>query len=125
MKYWIACAVLIAAPLAARAASPANAAGIWSTTGEVSGVSVVETCTFTQDADAKIAGSCLVDGKAYPTTGTVKEETVTWQHGGNYQGTDFIITYTGKLGTDGAITGTMGVDPFNVDGSFTSKKAAK
>jgi hypothetical protein len=125
MKHWIAVAALVAVPFVAHAAAPATVAGVWSTTGDVSGVAVQETCTFTQDADAKLAGSCLVDGKAYPTTGTVKDTTVTWQHAGNYQGTDFTITYTGKVGSDGAVTGTMSVDPFNVDGSFTSKKAAQ
>ena len=125
MKHWIACAVIVAAPFLAQAQAPANAAGVWSSVGEVQGIAVTETCTFTQDADAKLTGSCDVEGKKYPTTGNVKDQTVIWQHAGNYQGTDFIITYTGKLGSDGAITGTMGVDPFNVDGSFTSKKAAQ
>lgn len=118
MKHWIAVAALVVVPFVAHAAAPATVAGVWSTTGDVSGVAVQETCTFTQGADAKLAGSCLVDGKAYPTTGTVTDTTIIWSHGGNYQGTDFVITYTGKLGTDGAMTGTMSVDPFNVDGSF-------
>ena len=125
MKHWIAVAALVAAPLMAQAQAPASVAGVWSTAGDVSGVAVTETCTFTQDADAKLTGSCDVDGKKYPTTGSVKDKTAVWSHGGNYQGTDYIITYTGKLGSDGTMTGTMSVDPFNVDGSFTAKKAAQ
>jgi hypothetical protein len=124
MKHWIAVAALVAVPVLAQAQDVAKVAGVWSTTGEVQGIPVIEKCTLAQDADAKITGSCEVQGTKYPTTGSVKDKTVIWQHGGNYNGTDFVITYTGKLGTDGVLTGTMSVDPFNVDGSFTSKKDA-
>ncbi len=116
---WIACALLMGLP--ALAAAPSDVAGNWALTGEVQGIAVLETCTFTI-ADTALTGSCTTESGKYDTKGKVDGTTVTFHHGGKYNGDDFVITYTGKLGTDGAMTGTMDVDPFSVTGSFTGKK---
>ena len=71
-----------------------------------------------------LKGSCTTDSGKYDTTGKMDGSTASFSHGGKYNGSDFIITYTGKLGSDGLITGTMDVDPFSVSGSFTAKKGA-
>ena len=118
---WMACALLMALP--AIAAAPDDVTGTWSFTGEVQGIAVLETCNFTQ-ADTALTGSCVTEGGKFDTKGKVDGKTVTFSHGGKYNGSDYIITYTGKLGTDGAMTGTMDVDPFAVTGSFTAKKGA-
>ena len=118
---WIACALLMGLP--ALAAAPDDITGAWTLTGDVQGITVTENCNFTV-ADTALTGSCVTDSGKYDTTGKVDGKTVTFHHGGKYNGDDFVITYTGKLGTDGAITGTMDVDPFSVTGSFTGKKGA-
>ncbi len=118
---WMACALLMALP--AIAAAPNDITGAWSLTGEVQGIPVLETCSFTQ-ADTALTGSCTTESGKYDTKGKVDGQTVTFSHAGKYNGSDFVITYTGKLGTDGAMTGTMDVDPFAVTGSFTGKKGA-
>ena len=118
---WIACALLMGLP--ALAAAPDDITGAWTFTGEVQGIAVVENCSFTL-ADTALTGSCVTESGKYDTKGKVDGKTVSFSHGGKYNGSDFVITYTGKLGTDGAITGTMDVDPFSVTGSFTGKKGA-
>ena len=122
MKQWFGLALMMALP--AVAAAPADIAGVWAVSGEVQGVTVSETCTLTQAPEGKLAGSCDTSaGGKFETTGTVTDKTVIFQHGGDYQGTKLTMTYTGKLGTDGAMTGTVDVDPFSVTGSFSAKKS--
>jgi hypothetical protein len=130
MKHWftIAALALVASAPAARAqAAPADApadfSGVWSFAGEVQGVEVTETCTLTQSADAKVAGSCDTSaGGKFDAAGAVTGKTLIFHHGGQYNGTDLVMTYTGKVGSDGIVTGTIDVDPFGVSGSFTAKK---
>ena len=121
-KVWIV-ALALAAPLVAQTPAPVNVAGVWDIGGDVSGVEVVEHCTFVQAADATLSGSCDVQGAKWPTTGIVKGMEVSFQHNGKYNGDDYTITYHGKL-DKGAMTGTMDVDPFGVSGSFTATKGA-
>ena len=123
MKYWIAIGLLLAGPAVAAAPGDVDLNGTWAISGEVSGVAVVETCNLTQK-DTALTGSCDTSTGKYDTTGKVDGKTVTFKHGGKYEGTDLTITYTGKVGTDGTVTGTMDVDPFNVTGSFSAKKGA-
>ncbi len=120
-RIWIAGFVLAMPLFAQTADAPADVSGTWNIGGEVSGVEVVETCTFAQSADAKLTGNCDVQGVKWPTTGSVKGAEVTFQHNGKYNGDDYTITYHGKL-DKGALTGTMDVDPFAVSGSFSAAK---
>lgn len=111
---------------AAPAASAAQAAGFngtWQVTGDVAGNPVASTCILTTTESA-IAGTCTgVDGAVVPVTGTVTEAGVKWSYESTYNGEKIVLTYTGKLGTDGMLTGTIYVDPYAVDGGFTAKKA--
>jgi hypothetical protein len=110
-------------PMLAQTPAP-QVAGTWTLSGEVQGVPVAETCDLVQTAEGKITGSCQTNTGKYDTTGEVKEKSITFVHGGKYEGTELTMTYTGTLGTDGAVTGTLDVAPFSVTGSFTAKKAA-
>ena len=119
---WMACALLMGLPAIA-AAPDVNITGPWTIAGDVQGVTVAESCNFTQ-TDTAIAGSCTTESGKYDTVGKMDGSTATFHHAGKYNGSDYVITYTGKVGSDGAITGTMDVDPFAVTGSFTAKKGA-
>ncbi len=121
MKAAIVLACLIAIPALAAAPADVDVTGTWLLTGDVAGTQVSETCALTQK-ETVLTGTCDTSTGKYNTTGKIDGKTVTFKHGGNYQGTDLNITYTGKLGSDGAMTGTMDVDPFNVTGSFSAKK---
>jgi hypothetical protein len=118
-------AMLMAIPAVAQAPASADVTGTWVITGDVQGVAVSETCTLTQGADTKLAGSCDVDGMGkYDATGSVTDKTVIITHGGTYEGQPLTLTYTGKINSDGGFTGTIDVDPMAVSGSFSAKKKA-
>ena len=123
MRQWIALAFLVAVPAVAAAPRDVDITGSWSISGDVQGVEVVETCNLVQK-DVVLSGSCDTSSGKYDLAGKIDGKTAVFHHGGKYNGTDFVMTLTGKLGTDGAMTGTLDVDPFGASGSFTGKKAA-
>ncbi|GJG88078.1 hypothetical protein tb265_32590 [Gemmatimonadetes bacterium T265] len=116
--------------LAALHAAPASAAdsvtGTWRISGDVVGNPVNELCTLKQ-AGAAVTGSCknadAADAKPYDVTGEVKGDTVTFRHGGDYQGTAITLTYTGTTATPKALKGTIDVQPFGVNGTFSAAPA--
>lgn len=127
MKLLLTCALLM--PLTALAATASKAApppdldisGTWSLSGDVQGTAVTETCRLQQN-DVVLSGQCDTSTGKYDVKGKLDGRTATFTHGGNYQGSDLVITYTGKVAQDGSMTGTIDVDPFNVTGSFSAKK---
>lgn len=127
MKQWIVCACAVAMPALAASAPKAAAAdvdlsGTWTISGDVQGVGVEETCTVVQQ-DVALTGSCDTSTGKYDLKGKLDGRTATFSHGGKYQGSDLVITFTGKVAQDGSMTGTMDVDPFNATGSFSAKKS--
>ena len=119
---WLALALFATLPAMAAAPPDTDISGTWNLEGDVQGVTVNETCTVTQQ-DVVLTGSCDTSTGKYDLKGKLDGKTVTFSHGGNYQGSALTLTYTGKLAADnGSMTGTIDVEPFNVTGSFSSKK---
>ncbi len=96
--------------------------GDWKFTGDVMGTPLDDACKLVH-TDAKLAGTCMLSGKQYDTSGSVDGKKVSIKHGGEYNGEALTITYTGNLADDGSITGSIAIDPMGVDGSFSAKKA--
>lgn len=117
--------LLALALLASLHAAPADSVtGKWQLTGDVMGNPLNTTCDIKQTG-ATLAGSCVNDtGAAMPITGTVKDGVITFSHGGDYQGQELTITYTGKLEAPAKLKGSIEVKPFNVEGTFTAVPAA-
>jgi hypothetical protein len=116
--------ILFAAILVAsfQAANAADASGSWHVTGSVSDNPINSTCTLTQKDNA-LTGTCVrKDGKSVDATGSVKDDTIVWHYNSEYNGDPITINYSGKLGKDGTITGTIVVDPYNAEGDFTATK---
>ena len=111
--------------LASLHAAPADSiTGKWQLKGDVVGNPLNTICDITQ-AGATLSGSCTGDtGVPTPITGTVKDGVVTFQHGGDYQGTELTIIYSGKLETPSSIKGTIEVKPFSAEGTFTATPVA-
>ena len=99
-----------------------SVSGTWKIDGDVAGNPVQESCTVKQEAD-KLTGSCKgMSDKAWDLTGTVDGQTVTFQHGGEYNGEALTLTYKGTIDASGVLKGTIDVKPFDVSGDFSAKK---
>jgi hypothetical protein len=115
---------LFAAVLVAsfQAANAADVSGSWRVTGSVADNPVETTCALTQKDNA-LSGTCVTkEGKTVDATGSVKDDSIAWHYNSEYNGDPITIKYSGKLGKDGKITGTIVVDPYNAEGDFTATK---
>ncbi|MEO8562695.1 MAG: hypothetical protein ABI601_11505 [bacterium] len=110
--------------LAALHLAPADSInGTWLLKGDVVGNPLNTTCDIKQTGTT-LSGSCVNEtGAAMPITGTVKGDSVTFQHGGDYQGQELTIIYAGKLTTPKKLEGTITVKPFDAAGTFTAEPA--
>jgi hypothetical protein len=98
-------------------------AGAWQIKGDVAGNPLNEVCTIKQTGTA-LSGTCTRETDApQPLTGEVKDGKVTFKHGGDYQGQELTITYTGTLASPKELKGTVDVQPFGVSGDFTATPA--
>jgi hypothetical protein len=97
--------------------------GKWVLKGDVVGNPLNTTCDIKQ-SDAKLTGVCVNEqGESHAITGEVKDGTITFQHGGDYQGEALTIIYSGKLETPTRLKGTITVRPFDASGTFTATPA--
>jgi hypothetical protein len=97
-------------------------AGTWKVVGDVYGNPVNFDCALTQAGDALTGTAKFEDGKEVPVTGSVKEKTVTFEFDSENQGTTYHLVFTGTLGDDGGLTGSIAVA--GVEGTFTATKQA-
>jgi hypothetical protein len=111
--------------LASLHAAPADSVtGKWQLKGDVVGNPLNTVCDIKQTG-ATLSGSCTGDtGVPTPITGTVKDGVVTFQHGGDYQGTELTIVYSAKFETPTQLKGTIEVKPFSAEGTFTATPVA-
>jgi hypothetical protein len=106
-------------------AAPADSiSGKWQFKGDVVGNPLNMVCEIAQSA-SKITGVCSGDQGAppQPITGEVKGDSVTFSHGGDYQGTALTIVYAGKYSAN-KLEGTINVKPFDAAGTFTAEPVA-
>jgi hypothetical protein len=106
------------------AASTDSLSGKWSLKGDVVGNPLNTICEIAQSG-TKITGVCSNDqgGPAQPITGEVKGDSVTFSHGGDYQGTALTIVYAAKYSAN-KLEGTINVKPFDAAGTFTAEPVA-
>ena len=111
--------------LAALHVAPADSiTGKWQLKGDVVGNPLNSVCEIAQSG-TKITGVCSNDqgGPAQPITGEVKGDSVTFSHGGDYQGTALTIVYAAKYSAN-KLEGTINVKPFDAAGTFTAEPVA-
>lgn len=117
-------AVVTAAPQAtpppAQTAAP-SIAGTWTVRADVSGNQSESNCTFTQK-DADLTGSCTSDRGTVMITGKVEGKTVSWQFDTQYEGQTLTVYYSGVPQSAETMTGSINVQPMNVNGEFTARK---
>jgi len=106
--------------------TPADSvSGKWHVKGDVVGNPLDLTCELAQSGD-KLTGVCSSmqpGGADVPITGEVKGDSVTFSHGGDYQGTALTIIYSAKH-TANKLDGTINVKPFDAAGTFTAEPVA-
>jgi opacity protein-like surface antigen len=110
---------LAAVALTAVTAFAADVAGTWNVDGDVVGNPVKFTTVWKQDGET-LSGTATMEGKDVPVTGTVKDKAVTFEYDTDHEGTTYHLVFTGTLGENGAITGTIAVA--GVEGTFTATK---
>jgi len=99
--------------------------GTWQIQGDVSGYPVNSVCDVVV-ADTALTGHCTSsDGSTYEITGSVKDQSVTFQHAGDYEGQPLTVVYTGTIHSPTEVRGTINVQPFDVRGYFTARPAPK
>jgi hypothetical protein len=119
-------AMLGVSPVLLAASMVPASTGTWKIEGDVQGTPVRMTCVLTE-AEHKLTGNCIGaagDMKPRVLAGEVKEEgTVSWHFDTEYEGNPITVSMAGKLIEDGAkMSGTMYVDPMQVDGTFFAVK---
>ncbi|WP_263384063.1 hypothetical protein [Granulicella arctica] len=121
-KWMVRVSLMAAIASAGMAAHAATLDGTWQVNGDVQGNPVVTTCVLTV-VENKIGGTCLgTDGAARPVDGTVADGTMKWSYDSVYDGTKITLNYTAKLKGDDGLEGTIFVDPYEADGSFTATR---
>lgn len=109
--------------LVAGVSSPAAISGTWTLNGDVEGVTYTATCIFAQK-DNVVTGNCG-DGKVtHELKGKIVGDIITFTHDSTYNDDAITMNYTGKIGTDGKFTGSVEVEPYGSDGTFTATKTA-
>jgi uncharacterized protein len=105
-------------PAATAAAHPF--AGTWTITGDVAGNPVNSTCTFTVADAGAVSGRCKLPTGEPKATGLVKGQTLTFEINVTYQGSDYVLVYTGTAQSPTTMKGTIEVS--SAQGSFTATK---
>jgi hypothetical protein len=113
-------ALCLAVLAVATAAANTDVAGTWKVVGDVYGNPVNFDCALKQDAEALSGTAKFEDGREVPVTGSVKEKDVTFEFDTENAGTTYHLVFTGALGDDGGLKGTIAVA--GVEGTFMATR---
>lgn len=130
---WLFSAALVCASLAVPAIKSVHAAGSpdltgdWAIHNSISGNESDMDCSFSQEEN-KISGKCKsagqeLAGQTLKVTGTVDGKKATWKYDAEYQGNIITLTYNATVDDPEKISGTVDVEPYDVSGDFTAKRA--
>jgi arylsulfatase A-like enzyme len=96
--------------------------GSWVIAGDIEGVAINERCTFTQAGDS-LAGTAEAGGKSRNLIGSVSDQKIAFAHSSEYEDKTFTFVWSGSIGEDGGLSGTVHVQPAGYAGTFTAKRA--
>jgi hypothetical protein len=123
------CVVAVLFPLAAAAA---DFSGSWSVTGTLStprgSMNTAPICTFKQDDNNRISGTCKGPSYLGSADGAVDGQTIVWHWNGvatnGNEAPNVTATFKGTLGSDGIIRGTWTdtLVPEGASGIFTAQR---
>jgi len=110
---------LLAVALVAIPVFADGVAGTWNVDGDVAGNPVKFTTVWKQDGET-LSGTATLEGKETPVTGTAKDKAVTFEFDTVHEGTTYHLVFTGTVGDDGVLKGSIAVA--GVEGTFTATK---
>jgi|SRR5271168_1844665 len=102
-------------------AADAKLAGDWKLVSDVGGTTRESACTFTQDG-SKVTGDCKREDHTTHLAGTVTDKSLHMTAKSEYEGTPIDLTYDATFADDKTIKGTVDVQPFDAQGTFTLTK---
>jgi len=111
---------LCAVALATVSLCAADVAGTWNVDGDVVGNPGKFPMTLQQDGEALTGTATLEGGKDVPVKGTSKDQAITFEFDSESAGSTYHLVFTGMVGDDGGIKGTIAVA--GVEGTFTAAK---
>jgi hypothetical protein len=111
--------LLVAVVAVASAATASDVSGTWDVDGSVYGYPVQFPCSLEQE-DGHLMGTAHIQEQDRAVTGTVEDRTVTFKFEVEHEGTTYELVFTGTLGSDEDMKGTIAVA--GVSGEFTAKK---
>ena len=119
--------LVVALLVTAMLAAPADSlTGTWHVTGDIMGNPLDEICTLKQTGTS-VTGSCRAsapaDAPSWAVTGEVKGDSVSFSHGGDYEGTPLTIAYSATRGAGARLEGNVMVAPFGAGGTFAATPA--
>jgi hypothetical protein len=103
-------------------AADVTMAGKWTVSTTVMGNGGTSDCTFVQTG-TDLSGSCVGETGEHKLTGKVDGNKVSWQYEIDYNGSPLTLGYSATVTDADQITGAVSVQPYNVDGEFTAKRA--
>jgi hypothetical protein len=112
-----------AAPAAAASAPAAGASltGAWSLSVELPNMTATPTMVLKQEGEKLTGEYVSAQYGKFPITGTVKGTDVNFSFPMTVEGTGLTVTYLGKVGADGTITGSVTYGDM-MNGTFTATK---
>ena len=101
----------------ASAADSPSLTGKWKVHNSIVGNESDQVCLFALTGK-KISGNLFPRPGLSKVTGQISDATITWQYNTEYNGSPLTLVYTGTMGNDSKITGTVEVQPMSINGDF-------
>jgi hypothetical protein len=122
MKHFAAAVVIAFSALTLSAQSPLpDLSGSWKVAADFGGTASDSVCMFKQDA-GKLTGTCKGEESSMDLTGIVAADGITWTGKVQYNGQELTVTYKAKLTDPKTLSGSIDVQPMDVQGTFSAMK---
>ncbi len=114
--------ILMTAVVLAPAAEQTSLTGKWQLHLSIAGNESDATCDLTQSGN-ELSGACRAETGTAKLAGKVEANKVTWSYKIDYNGSPLTLQYSGTLGAESKINGSVTVEEFGVAGEFTAAPA--
>jgi hypothetical protein len=99
--------------------------GNWELNQDIEGNTATVAFELNQEGDRLSGAILLSDTKRAPISGKVSGSKITFQYPTEWEGQALTMVYSGNLGADGGLSGSVEVKPLGVTGDFRAKRVEK